>query len=30
MSEPIKPGAPLANGEMSPEGSTTPLKLSQP
>ncbi|NVL46146.1 VRR-NUC domain-containing protein [Pseudomonas syringae pv. actinidiae] len=30
MSEPIKPGAPLANGEMSPEGSTTPVKLSQP
>ncbi|OSR74587.1 hypothetical protein BV326_01187 [Pseudomonas syringae pv. actinidiae] len=30
MSEPIKPGAPLANGEMSPEGSTTLVKLSQP
>ncbi|KEZ67459.1 MULTISPECIES: VRR-NUC domain-containing protein [Pseudomonas] len=30
MSDPIKPGAPLANGAMSTEGTTTPVKLSKP
>ncbi|MCK9736605.1 MULTISPECIES: VRR-NUC domain-containing protein [Pseudomonas] len=30
MSDPIKPGAPLASGGMSTEGTTTPVKINKP